>query len=486
MGAPSVAPLGVAGLAALTRLLRALFDDTLFNDGPRFVRNAEAVVRGDWGAALSDAFHPLASVLMAAVHAATGLDLETAGSVVSVASGPLAAVAIYYLVRDTFGERTAVLSGVMVAIHPRLVAASYSVQSDGLHLALVLAGAWAAWRALSSRRVAPAAAAGVATGLAYLTRPEGLIVAPVLAAWLLRDALTRRTSWSRAAGIGVAFALAAGAVVAPYLVSLRLHTGDWTLTQKKAATEILSLGATPGSVAASDGDGAIQRLAAAIAELATDGYRAAKPAFFYVALLGFERGRPRRLTLYLLSFAALMTGVLLGLHLHASYVSRRHWLIPVTFLLPYAARGAQVAMEWLAAQLRFTRVRRAATVGLVLVCGLGFGVSAWPREAPAKSARREAALWLAAHAPPGAVAASRQRLAYYSGATRFVRVFGQGDSLAVTRDARRRGADYLLIEEGRLGLPGVRTLPGVTLLHQVDHPGGTVLVLKIERSPPAP
>ena len=94
------------------------------------------------------------------------------------------------------------LGAALLVVHSRAVEFSSDVQSDGLYVGLFAAATWLAWRAIGSRRASLAAGAGVAAGLAYLTRPEGLGVALVLAAWAGGAWLSGR--WITAGLCGVA------------------------------------------------------------------------------------------------------------------------------------------------------------------------------------------------------------------------------------------------------------------------------------------
>jgi hypothetical protein len=71
----------------LLRAWHAARDPVIYNDGPEFIAMAGDILAGRLSDALAHAFHPLTSGLIAGVAAASGVDLETAGRIVSVASG---------------------------------------------------------------------------------------------------------------------------------------------------------------------------------------------------------------------------------------------------------------------------------------------------------------------------------------------------------------------------------------------------------------
>ena len=245
----------VAGAAAL-RWLAWTRTAVLFDDGPRFLAIARAMDAGWWPTALRDSFHPLYPALTAGAHRLLGLPdtpagWESAGALVGVAGGAAAVGFLFLFLRDAFGRAPAWAGALLLAVHGRAVEYGSDVQSDGLYLGLFTAGLAAGWRAWRSGAPAWAAAAGGAAGLAYLTRPEGIGLAFVLAALGLASVLRGR--WTPRAGVAwcAALLLATAACAAPYVFALRAYTGVWTLTHQKSLAVLVGAeeGATPGAPA---------------------------------------------------------------------------------------------------------------------------------------------------------------------------------------------------------------------------------------------
>ena len=187
--------LGIGLLGIALRAIASALEGDIFNDGPVFISAAESLARGDLDGLLRSPQHPVTSSLIAALSASTTLDPETAGRVLSVGFGGAAGALLYGLARDQFGARIALVAGLLFAIHPRLIATASNVQSDGIYLFPLLLAAWLAWRALEAGRTGAALGAGLACGLAFLTRPEGVSVGVVLLAWLGLDALCAIVRW---------------------------------------------------------------------------------------------------------------------------------------------------------------------------------------------------------------------------------------------------------------------------------------------------
>jgi 4-amino-4-deoxy-L-arabinose transferase-like glycosyltransferase len=118
--------------------------------------------------------------LLGAVYAVTG-DSVTAGRVTQALLGAAAAVLVALIALELFGRRPAIVAGLLTAVFPPLVLDGITLFTEPLFVALELAAVLAVllWRRTS--HFGWVLAAGVATGLAILTRPNALLVLVVLA-----------------------------------------------------------------------------------------------------------------------------------------------------------------------------------------------------------------------------------------------------------------------------------------------------------------
>ncbi len=490
-----VALLALLGIAAALRWLAWSRSVTIFNDGPEYLQLAKWAAAGRWDAVFSHPYHPLYSLLVAGVHGA-GFGWESAGALVGVAGGTAAVAFLFVFLRDAFGAPAAWIGAGLLAVHSRAVEFSSDIQSDGLYLGLFIAGVSFGWRAWTRRSVRNAAAAGIASGLAYLARPEGLGLACALVAlvgfgWL-------RGSWRIAPALRVAGGVAAAAAlcVAPYVIALEQHGGEWALTHKKSMSQLT--GALPAStdVAAAlprgprtparaeldrgdDGlavDNAASRPARAFAS-AKMLSRTAKSAFRYGLLLLLavglvvSRGRPSQRGLFVGAIVGAYAILLYGLTFLLGYVSRRHALPPLVSLFGYVGLGAlalasgfvrlcsrrglawpgRVAPVWIAASI-------AALVGVGELATLRE-----PRRAEDRAAR-SAAEWLRDHRPPAPLAANRSRLGYYAGMpyVPLIRVDSLSAESHLDPYLDEAGVRYLLLDDPQ-ELEAVRRVEGTRL-----------------------
>ncbi len=171
------------------------------------------------GAVTYAAHYPVGyPALLAAVYAVTG-PRPAAAMVLNAFVGALGAFAAQRLAARAAPEsrRPALAAGLLVALHPGLVAYTPALMTEGITAALVTcAAAVAAWaRTRGERRVGAAVSAalvGLVVGLATLVRPQCLVLAPIFG---LLAAVGSR-GWARAAGMAGAATLAAVLVCAPW------------------------------------------------------------------------------------------------------------------------------------------------------------------------------------------------------------------------------------------------------------------------------
>ena len=366
----------IALVAVVLRLyvMRVMFitaKDTLW-----FVTGARAIAQGDFGAWFAQHQHPLTGLCVWLSGLVTG-DWILGGRLFNVVIGSLSVVPAYLIARVLFGHWAGLCAAWFLTFHAHAARYSADVLSEPLYLFCVL---WAVLFGLLSVRERQrrwAALCGLASGLAYLTRPEGLGVALVTAGWIgchhLRD-LTR--DWRQRSARLLALALPCALLVVPYMA----HIGG--PTQKKKATEIIKfrrVGAKKG-VTSVPGKSQVELIVKGTAEvdrkrpnvmrhyvgsaynLASKLVSACGHVLVPFVVIGlFCRRRVSKCgtgELYLGSVVLLYLLVLYGVRTTAGYVSRRHAFPVAIILLTWSGAGAVVVAHWLS-RLRFFAHRRA-------------------------------------------------------------------------------------------------------------------------------
>jgi len=200
-------------------------------DAVYYQQIAERIAQGSgytwlWpdGAVTYAAHYPVGyPALVAAVYAVTG-PRPVAAMVLNALLGALGALAAQRLAAraappGALGRRLALASGLLVALHPGLVAYTPALMTEGITAALITCAAavtaWARERRGAPRdAVASAMAIGVVIGLATLVRPQSVVLAPIFGT--LAALGSSRASRARVAGMATTATLAALLVCAPW------------------------------------------------------------------------------------------------------------------------------------------------------------------------------------------------------------------------------------------------------------------------------
>jgi len=182
-------------------------------------------------------FPPLFPILIGAVSVVTG-DTETAGRLISMATGALLPVPMFLLTGMVFERRAALAAASIVAVSPMLIALSCSVYSEGIYFTLWLAGIYFAMRTLRGDDVRYAALSGLFFGLAYLVRPDAMGYAILAAIWIPATVVSRKMTIRSALPRAAAVILVALVVAAPYVTWLSINSGKIQLEGKSAYNNV--------------------------------------------------------------------------------------------------------------------------------------------------------------------------------------------------------------------------------------------------------
>jgi 4-amino-4-deoxy-L-arabinose transferase-like glycosyltransferase len=169
-------------------------------------------------------------------------DIELSGMLVSLLSYILIIPTAYYLSKYLWNGSTAILSSFFVMFYPQLLGLSYMTLSDVsfsffflLSLALFLKCFCEKSKLLFFIFL------GFALGVSYLIRPEGFLISILALSLLVVDAIIAllRSKTSKMEAIKavirpVAAIISFLLIIAPYILFLHHHTGQWTFSGKIA------------------------------------------------------------------------------------------------------------------------------------------------------------------------------------------------------------------------------------------------------------
>ena len=233
----------------LVRVVCGMTDDVPTTDASAYLRTGASVWAGDGYRRDGEPelhFPPVAPVLLGGASEVLG-DPLTGSVTVMIITGTLLLVPIAAIARLLAGDRAGWAAAWVGALSPALttVPANQGGGSENPYVLLVLTGLWLALQSARRTgwpRIAGSLGVGALTGLAYLTRPEGILFAAVFLPVLVLGALGGRRAFRQrqlapgatrsAAGIVLAFGIGLAVFAVPYVDYLHTHTGRWELTAK--------------------------------------------------------------------------------------------------------------------------------------------------------------------------------------------------------------------------------------------------------------
>lgn len=241
---------GMLALAAASIALGAAAwrgNSPIANDGILYIGMADSISRGQgirniFGA-VETVFPPgFPAAISSVAHVAGGA--EPAARLTVMAAAALLPVMLALVVARFCAASAGLAAGVLCLLYPLHFFIARGVWSEPLFFDLVLLMLLLnPSRPLKTNAALGAVLRGVLGGLAYYVRPEGLVVFAASEA----VGAFRRPARKALAVAAVAF-LALALAVTPYVLFLRHHTGQWTLTGKIAVNTALAERMSGGNV----------------------------------------------------------------------------------------------------------------------------------------------------------------------------------------------------------------------------------------------
>jgi hypothetical protein len=525
---------GAAVLGGLVlRIAIALTDDAPSTDETAYLRSGLSLIEGDGYQRDGQPelhFPPFVPLLLGLASRVVP-DPHTGTVVLTCLASTALIVPLALLGRriagPTAGVATAWIAALGAGISTTLV--NRGAGSEAVYMLLVVSSVWFVVAAADrdgharQRRVL---GAGALVGLAYLTRPEGLLVAVPLGVAVVALAVrhVRRSGLADAARLRriragaplvVAFAVPIAACVVPYAAYLHGHTGAWQLSAKTQDASIEAWQAVARadreardrvlyalddtglhfaagrsslpSLVRDDPAGYAGIVGTNAGQLATAIVRPIEGQVlawlllplpvWVLAAVGAWRWRRSKVAALLVAVAALQLATAL-----AFFVQPRYLVVAVALVTPLA--GAALAplaprsrpRARAGAAMGHVASRRVALVAIVALLVVS-SVQAFRSEAagwwhPADHTdQRRAGEWLAAHADPDDRIMTRSMVVeYYAGRPTMAIPYADLDRIVAY--ARHYGARYLVVD----WYTAVRLRPQLEPLRTVDHALGLRLV----------
>jgi hypothetical protein len=354
-----------------------------FADGLRYIHQAEQIQAGTWRDGLVKGIdHPLHPLGIAAVHHLLGgagpESWQRADLVLCFTSAVLLVIPIYLLALELFGEQTAWLACVLVIVNPIISYIVVNILSESTFLLWWSFGLWGGVRFLREGRFFWLPLAIGFGALAYLTRPEGMLLPVALTATLLILPLLRATriNWPRWWS-ALAFLLGGLVLLVGPYIAIKGGLGT-----KPGIARVLGLAPRSQPLALErekplpPDQTDFETYRVATTRMFRVFRAAVTPPLFPLALLGlvlagWTANRPRA-GIFLAIVLAASACALVRLHATGGYCTVRHGLVPGIILTLAAASGltwlmSKVAIpgRWLG--LAHERLRPGPAVWTVLI-----------------------------------------------------------------------------------------------------------------------
>ena len=225
-------------------------------DGLDFIGMAKHFFEGNFLPGLGYPFHPLYPLLIT-LGSLCGLEFEHAGKIVSLVLGIFTIISLYIIGKKMFTKTIAFIAAFLLAIHPYATRLSVDVMSDPAYFFFYVTGFGLGYAAINRQKPYLFFLAGIASSLAYLTRPEGISVMLITGMWILinlliplpisqsnidnnitQDSIRVRISIKRSIKY-ITFLLIGFLILSfPYILYIKSETGTWRLSKKKSLSNV--------------------------------------------------------------------------------------------------------------------------------------------------------------------------------------------------------------------------------------------------------
>lgn len=185
----------------------------------------------NWGLFFPPAFPLLTGSLNFLVH-----DLFISGKLVSLAANIFTIVLLYFTGEKLENEDAGLFLAFIFSFHPSMIAASSAVATESLFIFLFFTVFYVYLVSLNKKFFSIYLLMGLTIGMAYLTRPEGilLLLLPILSARRLSDFKDLKFLVNILVVFAVVIFLAS-----PYLLFIKHSTGKWSLSGKSGYLSVI-------------------------------------------------------------------------------------------------------------------------------------------------------------------------------------------------------------------------------------------------------
>jgi hypothetical protein len=214
------------------RLVLVLTAKGVATDGCAYLWLADDIINGDFQSGINAFLPPLLPILTAGASFFFG-ELELSGRMVSCILGAITVFPLFFLVKDIFDRKVAVVTGIFFMIHPYLLRASGEVLTEATYFFLITSLAWILWLAIRSKKIVFMFLAGFFSVLIFLARAEGCVVIFLVLGWIWLSGLRKLKEdfrWKFTATCCVLIIYIS--FLSPFYLHIQSETKDWRPTTR--------------------------------------------------------------------------------------------------------------------------------------------------------------------------------------------------------------------------------------------------------------
>lgn len=229
------------GAIAYRVFLYILFSNEIVFDSDqiRMGNLAKTFATGDIQGVLHTYWAPFYPILLGTVTFFTNSVVQSA-VLIAFITGSLLVPLTYFLIRQSYEHRVAVIAAIIVIFFPHLINSVFALGTENPYSLLIIGALIINWKGLKEDSARLQFLTGLLLGLAYLTRPEsfGYLAFFILA--IIFKNLWHKISinWNVSKQIA-AFIIGFSIFATPYLFYLRYETGSWTISGKTKINTIM-------------------------------------------------------------------------------------------------------------------------------------------------------------------------------------------------------------------------------------------------------
>ncbi len=393
--------------------------EIFYTDGLRYIAQAKTIDRGSLAKGLVHSVdHPVYPVAIVAVHRLIGgdrpHDWQRAAQIAALFAGVILVLPLYLIALELFGASRAWISCLFIYLVPFSGHVLADALSESTFLLFWSIGVWSSLRLLRTSRLAWLVPIVVGSALAYLTRPEGLVILVSLVGTLFVLLFWRSLEFPVGGARWALGSLLVGGltVAGPFMI---LKGG---ISSKPSVSRLLGSSAKADAMAVErerpldEGQTLARTVFLAAKAVGRSILRATTIPVLLLVPLGILAGcstpTGRRMWLYLGIMLGLCALALGRVHMMAGYCTPRHALVVAWILTLAGGAGlahlasilARMAARLMAGRWDATRVEAALTAAALATLVVA---SAPALTAPIDSGfagYREAGEWLGAKASP--------------------------------------------------------------------------------------